>query len=83
MLAEDRENDPVLLFGKSVHREMESLFDAGKFAMMSRKLEEEKRSDSLIVVYGYGCAALHQTGDPTAFAEKRSLPYIFRRMYYL
>lgn len=105
MLAEDRENDPVLLFGKSVHREMESLFDAGKFAVMSRKLEEEKRSDSLIVVYGCGCAVLRQAGDTAAFldvtpleatlrirehrvrnlgdhAEKRSLPYIFRRMYY-
>ena len=104
-LPEDRAVDPVLLFGKSVHREITSLFDAEKLDAMRREIEEGKRSDSLTVVCGCGSALLRQTGDPAAFldvtpleatlrirehrvrnlgdhAEKRTLPYIFRRMYY-
>ncbi len=106
-LPEDRVVDPILLFGKSRHREPETLFDNAKTAALVRLLKESRSADSLVILYGFGSAlsAFREDGDLAVFLDvtplettlrirehkvrnfgdtekKRSLPYIFRRMYY-
>ena len=60
MLAEslptDRVIDPILLFGKSVHRELDSLFDSAKLAALADKLQSAAKENALVVVYGCGAA---------------------------
>jgi mannose-6-phosphate isomerase len=105
-LPEDRVIDPILLFGKSIHREPESLFDKVAAEKLSEQLVQLRKENSLVVLYGFGSALpifraaddivlfldvtpleatlrirAHQTvnfGD----TKVRTLPYIFRRMYY-
>ena len=70
-LPEDRVIDPILLFGKSVHREIESLFDPERVEALRRKLAEAKRTADLVILYGCGsaCTALHDCADVTAFLD--------------
>jgi len=105
-LPEDRVIDPILLFGKSIHRELDSLFDAAKLAALVSKLQAAAAENSLVVVYGCGaaCETLRKIASKVAFIDvtpmavtvriragkvaplgdkkKRTLPYIFRRLYY-
>ncbi len=105
-LPTDRVIDPILLFGKSVHRELDSLFDSAKLAALTDKLQAATKENSLVVVYGCGaaCTAIRKIAAKTAFIDvtpmavtvriragkvtplgdktKRTLSYIFRRLYY-
>ncbi len=55
-LPSDRESDPILLFGKSIHREVESLFDREKTAELVRRIAAAKKDSGLVVIYGCGAA---------------------------
>ena len=70
-LPEDREIDPILLFGKSVHREIESLFDPKRLETLRREIARVKQTADLVILYGCGaaCAALHGDADVTAFLD--------------
>ena len=70
-LPEDRVIDPILLFGKSVCREIESLFDPERVEALRRELAEAKRTTDLVILYGCGsaCAALYDCADVTAFLD--------------
>jgi len=105
-LPQDREIDPILIFGKSIHREIESLFDATKTEKLRTQIAEAKKSANLVIVYGAGCTCkeLRSASDVAVFLDvtpchvttrvqeqrvqalgdegKRSLAYIFRRLYY-
>ena len=61
-LPEDRKIDPILLFGKSVYREIESLFDPERVEALRREIAEAKRTTDLVILYGSGsaCAALRE-----------------------
>ncbi len=65
MLAEslplDREIDPVLLFGKLAHRELESLFDDGKLSELKHRLS---RLHGIVILFGHGS---------TSFALKKMI----------
>ena len=52
-LPEDRVIDPILLFGKSIHRELDSLFDAAKLAALVSKLQAAAAENSLVEIYRY------------------------------
>ncbi|MDD3155442.1 MAG: class I mannose-6-phosphate isomerase [Victivallaceae bacterium] len=79
-LPEDREIDPILLFGKCVHREIESLFDTEKTAELVRKIEQAKKSADLVVVSGCGSAfsGLRSCGDIAAFLDVTPLEVTLR-----
>lgn len=105
-LPDDREIDPILLFGKSVHREIESLFDPAGTAALVEELRQARKSADLVILRGCGsaCSAFNSSIDVTAFLDvtpltattrvqerrvrplgdraERSIPYIFRRLYY-
>ena len=104
-LPENREIDPILLFGKTVFREVDSLFDPERSALLTEKLASARKKHSLVILHGFGSTRFHQTGDIAAFVDvtpmeatlrirehrvcnlgdsgkRRSLSYIFRRMYY-
>ena len=70
-LPEDRKIDPILLFGKSVYREIESLFDPERVEALRREIVEAKRTTDLVILYGSGsaCAALRECADVTAFLD--------------
>ena len=70
-LPEDREIDPILLFGKSIHREIESLFDPERTEQLRQEISEAKKEADLVVLYGCGaaCRALHPSADATAFLD--------------
>jgi len=69
-LPEDRVIDPVLLFGRFIARELESLFNAGKIALLRDRIAAAKRSGR-VVVAGCGalCAALRAAADVAAFVD--------------
>ncbi|MCE5271716.1 phosphoheptose isomerase, partial [bacterium] len=58
-LKEDREKDPVLLFGKLFKGGYEDLFDAGKLKAFRGEMESLKKDNAprVVVVYGCGCSA--------------------------
>ena len=72
MLAEslpaDREMDPILIFGKSVHREIESLFDPARVAALNAQLA---RVEGVTVLVGQGaaCSFFRDRIDRTAFLD--------------
>ena len=102
----DRVIDPILLFGKSVHRELDSLFDPAKLQTLTARIREAAAGKKSVVVHGCGaaCGQIRALGAKVAFIdttpltttlriragkvkpladkETRTLPYIFRRMYY-
>ncbi len=55
-LPEDRVIDPILLFGKSVHREPESLLDLAASEALSAQLVQWRSHFSLVVLHGFGAA---------------------------
>ncbi len=110
MLAEslpmDREIDPILLFGKSIHREIETLFDAKKVSRLREQLQTAKANGKVVLFIGHGslCSYFRDLADLAVFMDvtpltvtarvqerrvqcigdiqERSIPYIFRRLYY-
>lgn len=72
MLAEslplDREIDPILIFGKSVHREIESLFDPVKVAALNGKLAAAK-GVTLLVGQGAACSFFRPHIGRAAFLD--------------
>ena len=56
-LKEDKEKDPVLLYGKLFKGGYEDLFDAEKLAQLETSIKEYKtvRSKQVFIVYGFGC----------------------------
>lgn len=72
MLAEslplDREIDPILIFGKSVHREIGSLFDPAKTAALNGKLAAAKGL-TLLVGPGAACPLFRKNIGRAAFLD--------------
>jgi hypothetical protein len=70
-LPEDRVIDPILLFGKSIHRELDSLFDAAKLEALAAKLQAAAKENALVVVYGCGaaCDTLRKIANKVAFID--------------
>ena len=56
-LKEDREKDPVLLFGKLFKENYEDLLDKEKLARLENELKDTKAGENhnVIIVYGNGC----------------------------
>lgn len=56
-LAEDREKDPVLLYGKLFKGSYEDVFDAEKLAQFEARVREFKKSggQKVFIVSGFGC----------------------------
>jgi mannose-6-phosphate isomerase class I len=56
-LKEDKEKDPVLLYGKLFKGGYEDLFDAEKLAQFETSIKESKTgsSNQVFIVYGFGC----------------------------
>lgn len=56
-LKEDKEKDPVLLYGKLFKGGYEDLFDAEKLAQFETSIKESKMgsSNQVFIVYGFGC----------------------------
>ena len=79
-LPEDRVVDPILLFGKSRHREPETLFDEAKTAALSKLLKESRSADSLVILYGFGSAlsAFREDGDLAVFLDVTPLETTLR-----
>ena len=75
MLAEslplDREIDPILIFGKSVHRELESLFDPRKTSELATKITQARENSRLVIIHGCGAAlsSLLPKADKAAFLD--------------
>ena len=76
----DRVIDPILLFGKSVHRELDSLFDSSKLALLAGKLQAAAKENGLVVVYGCGaaCEVLRKIADRVAFIDVTPLAATLR-----
>lgn len=70
-LPEDRRIDPVLLFGKCVHREIESLFDSVGVERLRRQIAEKRRAAEPVIVYGQGaaCSLFRDLEDCAAFLD--------------
>ena len=70
-LPEDKVIDPILLFGKYIHREIESLFDSEKLVVLVQEIQAAKRNADLVVVFGCGSAfsGLRKLGDVAAFLD--------------
>jgi mannose-6-phosphate isomerase len=72
-LEEDREKDPVLLFGKLYKGTIEDLLDPEKLIPFEESLREFKdhRSGAIYLVYGYGCTIkkLRQYYDLTCYFD--------------
>ena len=79
-LPEDRVIDPILLFGKCVHRELSSLFDEKKLATLAEKLQAAAKEHGLAVVYGCGaaCETLRKIAAKTAFVDVTPLAATIR-----
>ncbi len=58
-LPEDRDIDPVLLFGKIFHGSFANLFDSAKLASLILNLKETKKSNSQKATIIYGCASAY------------------------
>lgn len=56
-LKEDKEKDPVLLYGKLFKGSYEDLFDPEKLAQFVKRVKEFKKGSSkqVFIVYGFGC----------------------------
>ncbi len=72
MLAEslplDREIDPILIFGKCRHREIESLFDPVKTAALNEKLATAK-GITVLAGQGAACSLFRKHIDRAAFLD--------------
>ncbi len=57
-LKEDKEKDPVLLFGKLFKGRYEDLCDGSKLVQLVRRISEfkDKGSNEVFIVYGQGCS---------------------------
>lgn len=57
-LKEDKEKDPVLLFGKLFKGSYEDLFDTKKLVQFEKGIDELKKSGQkqVFIVFGFGCA---------------------------
>ena len=79
-LPEDRVIDPILLFGRSVHRELDSLFDPSKLAQLAGKLQAAAKENALVVVWGCGaaCEVLRKIADKVAFIDVTPLAATLR-----
>lgn len=77
-LPEDRVIDPILLFGKSVHRTIDSLFDPAKTAMLKNKIADACKKHKAVVVYGCGATLFKQPGDVAAFMDVTPLETTLR-----
>lgn len=55
-LAEDREKDPVLLFGKLNTEGYAAIFDQKKLKSLIQSVGKSEKSGGLVIVYGCGCA---------------------------
>ena len=74
-LPTDRDIDPILLFGKCHHFEVESLFSETRLSAFAKRLEAERKSSALTVVYGNGCAirSLRPLADAIAYLDVNAL----------
>src|SRR5690606_33029328 len=72
-LVEDREKDPVLLFGKLFKKGYEELLDASKLQALAERLEKTRsqNTNEVILVYGNGCtiSALRQYYDIVCYFD--------------
>ena len=66
-LPQDRVIDPILLFGKSIHREFDTLFDRAKTAALKTRIAEERKSGRLVVVYGCGAILFREEAESSIF----------------
>ncbi len=84
MLAEslplDRDIDPVLLFGKGVHRDLNNLLDANKITSLIAKIDCLRPAARAVVVYGSGaaCPELRAVADCAAFLDVTPLQATLR-----
>lgn len=77
-LPEDKVIDPISLFGKSIFRTIESLFDAEKAAALRKRIDEESGRHRLVVVYGCGATLFKRPGDLAAFLDVTPLETVLR-----
>ena len=77
-LPQDRVIDPILLFGKSMHRTIETLFDPAKRKALESRIAEERKSGKLVVVFGCGAALFKQKNDIAAFLDVTPLETTLR-----
>ena len=77
-LPEDRVIDPILLFGKSVHRTIDSLFDPAKTAMLKNRIADACKKHKAVVVHGCGATLFKQPGDVAAFMDVTPLETTLR-----
>ncbi len=66
-LPQDREIDPVLLFGKIFHGSIETLFDPGKLEKLRAGLHAGNRE--VVCVYGCGAALLKDLGGAVVYFD--------------
>lgn len=52
LFPEDKEKDPVLLFGRRIEGGFENVFDADKYSELLSKL---RNSDKIVLMFGFGC----------------------------
>jgi mannose-6-phosphate isomerase len=85
-LEEDREKDPVLLFGKLFKKGYEALLDGQKLASIKKKIEDGKKrtdgSGQAIIVYGCGCTitALRPLYDLICYFDVTPKQMVLRAM---
>lgn len=79
-LPEDREIDPILLFGKSHHVEISSLIDQKKLAALAEKLQELSKTADLVIVCGQGASqpCLREKADVSAFLDVTPMNSVLR-----
>lgn len=71
-LPEDREKDPVLLYGKLFHGDYEDLFDSNKLEACRERIKQFKKSGvGILMIIGAGslCASLRSLYDKRVFAD--------------
>lgn len=71
-LPEDREKDPVLLYGKLFHGDYEDLFDSKKLEACRETIKQfKKNGEGILLVIGAGslCASLRSLYDKRIFAD--------------
>lgn len=73
-LPEDREQDPVLLYGKLMHGGYAELFDMSKLASLKTRFEGYKNDGSVLLVIGAGalCGELRSFYGTRVFADLTS-----------
>jgi mannose-6-phosphate isomerase class I len=77
-LPQDRVIDPILLFGKSIHREFDTLFDRAKTAALKTRIAEERKSGRPVVVYGCGAILFNENNDTAAYMDVTPLETTLR-----